>query len=154
MISSTLRQWHAYVGMFIAPSVLFFSLTGVIQIFNLHEAHGSYHPAVLLEKLSGVHRDQAFEKPHDHDAPDHDAPGADAPRAAASAAGGQPPADEDEKQSVSTYVLKWFFTIVSLGLVASTLIGIWMGTTQTRRKGLAWMLLIAGTVVPIGLLIV
>jgi hypothetical protein len=144
MISSTLRQWHAYVGLFIAPSVLFFSLTGVIQIFSLHEAHGSYRPALLLEKLSGVHRDQVFEKPHGHDAPDHDASGA----------AGQPPADEDEKQSVSTYVMKWFFTIVSLGLIASTLIGIWMGTTQTRRKGLSWTLLIAGTVVPIGLLII
>ena len=145
MNSSTLRQWHAYVGLVIAPSVLFFSLTGIIQIFSLHEAHGSYRPAVLLEKLSGVHRDQVFEAPHDHDAPGHDGPGA---------AGGQPPADEDEKQSVSTYVLKWFFTIVSLGLFASTLIGIWMGTTQTRRKGLAWTLLIAGTVVPIALLII
>jgi hypothetical protein len=154
MNSSTLRQWHAYVGLVIAPSVLFFSLTGVIQIFSLHEAHGSYHPAVLLEKLSGVHRDQVFEEPHDHDAPGHDAPDHDAPHAAPGAAAGQPPADEDEKQSVSTYVLKWFFTIVSLGLIASTLIGIWMGTTQTRRKGLAWTLLIAGTVVPIALLII
>jgi hypothetical protein len=149
MISSTLRQWHAYVGLFIAPSVLFFSLTGVIQIFNLHEAHGSYHPAVLLEKLSGVHRDQVFEEPHDHDAPGHDAP-----HAVAGGAADQPAADEDEKQSASTYALKWFFTVVSLGLTASTLIGIWMGTTQTRRKGLAWTLLIVGTVVPIGLLVI
>jgi hypothetical protein len=147
MISSTLRQWHAYVGLFIAPSVLFFSLTGVIQIFNLHEAHGGYHPAVLLKKLSGVHMDQVFEEPHDHDAPDHDAPHAEA-----GGATDQPPADAEDKQNVSTYVLKWFFTLVSLGLTASTLIGIWMGTTQIRRKGLAWALLIAGTVVPIGLL--
>jgi hypothetical protein len=151
----TLRQWHAYVGLVIAPSVLFFSLTGIIQIFNLHEAHGSYRPAVLLEKLSGVHRDQVFEEPHDHDAPSHDGPGHDGPgHDAPGAVGGQPPADEDEKQSVSTYVLKWFFTIVSLALFASTLIGVWMGTTQTRRKGLAWTLLIAGTVVPIALLVI
>jgi hypothetical protein len=148
MIPSTLRQWHAYVGMFIAPSVLFFSLTGIIQIFSLHEAHGGYHPAALIEKMSGVHRDQVFEAPHDHDAPDHDAP-----HAAPDPAGGQPAAEEDEKQSVSTYVLKWFFTLVSLGLIASTLIGIWMGTTQIRRRGLAWTLFIAGTVIPVALLI-
>jgi hypothetical protein len=47
--------------------------------------------------------------------------------------------------------LKWFFAIVSLGLFTSTLVGIWMGATQTRRTGLAWTLLIA--LVPIGLLV-
>ena len=147
MISSTLRQWHAYVGLFIAPSVLFFSLTGAIQIFSLHEAHGSYHPAVLLEKLSAVHKDQVFEEPHDKSAPDHDAP-----HAAVGAAVDQPAEEEDEKQSASTLALKWFFLAVSLGLATSTLIGIWMGTTQIRRKGLVWTLLIVGTLVPIGLL--
>ncbi len=149
MISNTLRQWHAYVGLVIAPSVLFFAVTGTIQIFNLHEAHGGYHPPVLLEKLSAVHKDQVFEEPRDQSAPDHDAT-----HAAAGAAADQPGADEDEKQSVSTYALKWFFTVVALGLIASTLIGIWMGTTQTRRKGLAWTLLIVGAAVPIGLLVI
>jgi hypothetical protein len=146
MNSSTLRRWHAYVGLFIAPSVLFFALTGTIQIFNLHEAHGSYHPAVLLEKLSAVHKDQVFEEPHDQSAPDHDA------THAAAGGGDQPAADEEEKPSGSTYALKWFFTVVSLGLIGSTLIGIWMGTTQIRQKGLAWTLLIVGVLVPIGLL--
>jgi len=154
MTSTTLRQWHAYVGLFIAPSVLFFSLTGVIQIFNLHEAHGTYQPAVLIEKLSAVHKDQVFEEPHAKPAPDHDAPGTAAPQTAAAGGGGRPAEAEDEKQSVSTYALKWFFTLVAVGLIVSTLIGIWMGTTQTRRKGLAWILLIVGTVVPIGLLVI
>jgi hypothetical protein len=149
MISSTLRQWHAYVGLFIAPSVLFFSVTGAVQIFNLHEAHGSYHPAVLLEKLSAVHKDQVFKKPHDHDAPDHEAPDA-----AAGSTGDQPAEDEGEKQSVSTYALKSFFAAVALGLIASTLMGIWMGTTQIRRRGLAWTLLVVGALVPIGLLVI
>jgi hypothetical protein len=149
MISSTLRRWHAYLGLFIAPSVLFFSLTGAIQIFNLHEAHGSYHPAVSLEKLSAVHKDQVFEERHHQCAPDHDAP-----HAAAGAAADQPAAAEDGKQSASTLALKWFFLAVSLGLATSTLIGIWMGMTQIRRKGLAWTLLSVGTLAPIGLLLI
>ena len=148
MISSTLRQWHAYLGLFIAPSVLFFALTGIIQIFNLHEAHGGYHPAALLEKLSKVHKDQVFEAPREQPAPDHDE------AHGAGSAGDQPAEDEDERQSVSTYVLKLFFAIIALGLAASTLIGIWMGTTQTRRRGLAWTLLILGALGPIGLLVI
>jgi hypothetical protein len=145
MISSTLRRWHAYVGLVIAPSVLFFSVTGIIQIFDLHEAHGGYHPAVLLEKLSAVHKDQVFAAPRDKPAPDEDT------AHAGPGSAGQPAEGDDEKQSVSTYVLKWFFTVVALGLIASTLIGIWMGTTQTRRKGLAWTLLIVGTLGPISI---
>jgi hypothetical protein len=148
MISSTLRQWHSYLGLFIAPSVLFFALTGIIQIFNLHEAHGGYHPPVLLEKLSKVHKDQVFEAPRARPAPDQDE------AHAAGSAADQPADDEDDKQSVSTYVLKWFFTIIALGLIASTLIGIWMGTTQIRRKRLAWLLLLMGALMPIGLLVI
>jgi predicted cobalt transporter CbtA len=148
MIPSTLRQWHAYLGLFIAPSVLFFALTGLVQIFNLHEAHGGYRPAVLVEKLSAVHKDQIFEAPRERPAPD---PGA---AHAAHAAADQPADEGDEKQRVSTYVLKWLFAFVSLGLITSTLIGIWMGATQIRRKGLAWTLLIAGTLAPIAILVI
>ncbi len=124
---------------------MFFSLTGAIQIFNLHEAHGSYHPAVLLEKLSAVHKDQVFKAPHDHDAPRAAAGGADQPAE---------DQDDDEKLSGSTLALKWFFLAVSLGLFMSTLIGLWMGATQIRGKALAWTLFVLGTLVPIGLLVV
>ena len=44
----TIRRWHTYLGLFIAPSVLFFSLTGAVQLFSLHEAHGDYTPAPLV----------------------------------------------------------------------------------------------------------
>jgi hypothetical protein len=122
-----LRQWHGYIGLFIAPSVLFFALTGAIQIFNLHEAHGSYTPAPWIVKLSAVHQNQVFEAwdEHHHEAGD------------------------DDKISGSTLALKWYFCAVAVGLVVSSLIGIWMGITQTRRKALAWILLIAGTLLPL-----
>jgi hypothetical protein len=71
---------------------------------------------------------------------------------AAGGAGDQAAEDEDQKQSASTLALKWFLLAVALGLITSTLIGIWMGTTQIRRKGLAWTLLLVGALVPIGLL--
>jgi uncharacterized iron-regulated membrane protein len=41
---TSVRRWHSYIGLFIAPSVLFFSLTGAVQLFSLHEAHGKYQP--------------------------------------------------------------------------------------------------------------
>jgi len=63
---SSIRIWHMYIGILIAPSVLFFALTGALQIFSLHEAHGSYEPPALLEKLSRLHKDQVFaQKEHE-----------------------------------------------------------------------------------------
>jgi hypothetical protein len=149
MISSVrLRQWHAYIGLFIAPSILFFAITGAIQIFSLHEAHGSYHPPVLLEKLGAVHKDQVFERPHE-DKPHGDEP---QPGAHPGAAPDEHPTDDDEKTSVATYALKWFFTIVALGLTVSTCIGVWMGLTQTRRKTTGWCCILAGALIPLCLL--
>ena len=52
MSTLLLRQWHGYLGAFIAPSVIFFALTGALQLFNLHEAHGDYRPAPIVERLS------------------------------------------------------------------------------------------------------
>ena len=45
------RQLHMLLGMFIAPSVLYFALTGAVQLFSLHEAHGTYRPPALIEAL-------------------------------------------------------------------------------------------------------
>jgi hypothetical protein len=42
---------------------------------------------------------------------------------------------------------------VALCLTVSTALGLWMGLTQTRRKGIGWLLVIAGVVVPLGLLV-
>ena len=147
---TNIRKWHSYIGLFIAPSVLFFALTGAVQLFSLHEAHGNYHPAVLVEKLSSVHKDQVFAlgDHHDHAAAKNDAakPDADsAPRAGAE--------DDGDKTELSTWALKIFFLLVAVCLTVSTSLGVWMGLTQIRSKPLAWWLIIAGALIPLGLLL-
>jgi hypothetical protein len=143
----SIRQWHSYLGLFIAPSVLFFTVTGALQLFSLHEAHGSYRPPALIEKLSSVHKDQVFALGHHDDAPE---PAAPADGHAAAPPGGAP--DDDDKTAASTWALKVFFLVVAIGLTLSTCFGLWMGLTQTRRKRLAWSLAIAGTLIPLALL--
>lgn len=138
---ASIRRWHSYIGLFIAPSVLFFALTGAAQIFNLHEAHGSYHPPALLEKLSSVHKDQVFELGHHHDsaAPDdHTEPG---------------PEDHDDEPGPATFILKGYFLLVALGLTVSTGFGLWMGLVQTRSKTVGWLLVGVGSVIPLVLLL-
>jgi hypothetical protein len=142
---ATLRSWHAYIGMFIAPSVLFFALTGAVQLFNLHEAHGNYRPAPLVEKLSGVHKDQVFAAPH------HDEPG---PPGGKPKPGAGKSSDDDDAPRLSTVVLKWFYLVVALGLASSTVLGLSIGLTHSRRQRWSWMLLLAGTLIPIVLLLI
>jgi hypothetical protein len=133
-----LRTLHAYVGAFIAPSVLFFATTGALQLFTLHEAHGNYEPAPFVQKLGMLHKDQAFVlKPHS-DSPAinrHDA----APRAAANEKG----------PSLSAMALKWFFLVIAGGLATSTGLGLWMGLAQSPRKRLILALFLAGAAIPL-----
>jgi hypothetical protein len=145
-----IRRWHSYIGLFIAPSVLFFALTGAAQLFSLHEAHGNYQPAAFIEKLSSVHKDQVFEFG------DHHGQDAAEAEAAKSAVDGAPPADTKEhgdKSELPTLLLKLFFLLVAFSLAVSTVLGLWMGLTQMRRKPLAWLLVAAGMLIPVGLLV-
>lgn len=141
-----IRTWHTYLGILIAPSVLFFSLTGSYQLFGLHEPHGTYIPSPLLEKLSMLHKDQVFgEKEHQEDkrpdggtaSAEHERPG--------------PPGDHEDKSSPGTLLLKWYFLIVALSLTATTILGLYMGLTHLRRKRTGWWLLGVGIAIPVAL---
>jgi len=62
--------------------------------------------------------------------------------------------NDEDRTALSTLLLKWFFLVVALCLVVSTAFGIWMGLTQIRARRLAWLLLVAGAAIPVGLLLV
>jgi hypothetical protein len=145
-----IRRWHSYIGLFMGPGVLFFALTGAAQIFNLHEAHGKYQPPAILEKLSSVHKDQVFALGHH---PEPSEPEAEPQKPARDAASQAGPVDEDDKLELSTLLLKMFFLTLALCLVLSTTLGLWIGLTQTRQKRVAWVLVFAGTLIPVGLLL-
>jgi hypothetical protein len=140
-----IRQWHSYIGLFIAPSVFFFALTGAAQLFSLHESHGNYEPPAIVEKLSSVHKDQVFEFG------DHHGPAAGKPDADVKAHAGSD--EHGDKSERPAFLLKLFFLLVAIGLSVSTALGLWMGLTQMRRKPVAWLLLTAGTLIPVALLV-
>ena len=150
-----LRQWHTYIGAFIAPSVLFFALTGAIQLFSLHEAHDGYKPPLLIEKLAAVHKDQVFKVKERHERPPHAGPKAgedgDDDHRAVAPAGSQKPKAPDAAQ-IRTWALKWVFVAVALGLIASTLLGLWMAFTTGKRKGAIAVVLLLGAALPVLLL--
>ena len=156
------RQLHVYFGMLIAPSLLFFAVTGVLQIYNLHESRPGYAPPPLIEKLGRVHKDQVFapdhkgpppgaKRPDQAKPPGPAAPGAAHADAGPTAAAAPRPASQRRGPSPATTALKAFFTLVSAGLIASTLTGVWMALKYNRAKPACWILLILGVAIPAAL---
>jgi len=120
----TVRQVHTYIGAFIAPSVLFFAFTGSLQLFSLHEAHGAYTPPAIIQALGRVHKDQVLKE-----SPEPASEGADAH-------------DDHDHHAAA-----------AIGLITSTLLGLWLAFTFGRRKAVVLALFVAGAALPVLLLL-
>jgi hypothetical protein len=138
-----LRKLHIYISVFIAPTLLFFAFSGAFQTFRIPDRKDA---PVLLQKLARAHRDDIFalkpapppRKPEAKaEADEHAAPAAPAPK---------------PKTKASTTAVKWYFAIVSIGMIITTLLGLWMALAYNREKRLLWGLLIVGAAIPIILL--
>ena len=143
-----LRLWHGYFGVFIAPSVLFFALTGSLQLFSLHESHGGYQPPAIIQRLSRLHKDQVITLRHQREAPAPTAPTSRQRRPAAAAA-----TAKEQGPRPATLLLKVFFLLVAIQLVTSIVLGLWIAFTRNRDRRLTWLLLLAGALVPLALIV-
>jgi hypothetical protein len=156
-----LRTLHGYVGMLIAPTVLFMALTGALQVYNLHEDHGSYEAPHILETLASIHKDQRLGGHHedggDHGGPPPGAKAGPAPGAALApvvkdgGAGAPAHKHAGPKRPWAIAILKVFFVLVAVGLFSSTCVGIWMALQNRLRKRTHIILLAVGTLIPLAL---
>jgi uncharacterized iron-regulated membrane protein len=149
----SIRIMHRYLGLFFAPTILFFAITGGLQMFGLHEtARGSsYVPPNILVHLSQLHKKGTLYLPPRKAAPPNlaksdgaklDAPKLETPKPAQAAA---PP---------NSLPLKIFFFATALALAVSTCTGLIMGWKYARWKSVVLLTLAAGVVVPAILLFV
>jgi len=138
------RQIHLYIGVFIAPALLFFAFTGAIQTAGLHETApgSSYKPPAWIVTLSQLHKKQTttvpIRKPR---------PAADAPKPDKTAAPKVP--DVPSTPPKNHTAMKAFFLLVTLGLFTSTLTGIYMAYKFNRSKLVVTCLLLAGIILPL-----
>ncbi|RXH56205.1 PepSY domain-containing protein [Granulicella sibirica] len=74
------RLFHLYSGVFLAPSLIFFAITGGLQTFSFHETTkgSSYKPPQILVELGQLHKKQTLVVPV-RKAPPQDAKPAPAP---------------------------------------------------------------------------
>jgi len=142
----TIRQLHFWAAVFVAPSLLLFALTGMLQLFGLHEAEGGYKPLPVIERLGQVHVHQKFAL-----RPVRARPPAE--RTAPAAAAPAKPEAEEEGAPLGETLVKWTFLVMSMGMALSAVLGIWMGLSNTRQRRTTGWLLAAGTLLPILVLI-
>ncbi len=160
-----IRVTHNYVGVFLAPTILFFAITGALQMFGLHEtARGSsYQPPSWLVHLSQLHKKGTL-----YLAPKKAGPAATVGPAGVAGAKVEVPKPEVAKTEKAApaapagragpphnpWPIKIFFVLTAWGLVTSTLTGLVMAWKYARRKGVVAGTLVAGIVVPLALLLV
>ena len=146
----TIRTVHTWIGMLIAPTVLFMAFTGILQIYNFHEDHPGYTPPPLLEKFGRLHKDQVF-------APDHHGPppGFHFPPPSAHAAmpgpGEGPPPGARHGPKPAVTLLKALLAVIGGALMVSTLLGLWMALRDRQKRLVHGVLLLIGLVVPTAL---
>jgi len=139
------RLIHNYVGLFLAPMILLFALSGALQTFRLQETHdpATYTPPGWIVWLAAVHKDQALS---------HGEPKRKPPRLPAGQHEKPRPAPPPSTRMLSPLPLKIFVTGLSIGLILSTLLGITIALNNRATRRASLILLAAGTIVPLLLL--
>ncbi len=109
------------MGIFFAPLIIVFALSGALQTFRLQESPkgSSYAPPAWIVKLADIHKDQ---------------------RAA------------HEPGRRRSLPMQWFVVVMSVGLISTSLLGIYMAFKYRYDKRMVTALIILGTVIPLALL--
>ncbi len=158
-IMRRVQQLHLWLGTLFAPMIIFFALTGALQTFGLHEGSGS---SALIATLAQIHKNQRLgggrpPGPPPGFAPPSSAGAGDSGRGT-NPQQGEPPAQRPEgaraPQGPSPLPLKIFVALMSVGLIVTTSLGIWMAFKYSKNKAIVWALLAAGIFLPIALLFV
>jgi len=154
------RLVHHYSGVFFAPAILFFAITGGLQMFGLHETSrgSSYLPPALLVHLSQLHKKGTIYAPArrpSSPAPKADATREETPKPALSPKPAVVPAPGLPVSAAAHNPLpmKVFFALTALGLIVSTCTGLFMTWKYTRRTVLLAGVFLAGILVPVLLLL-
>lgn len=154
----TLRQYHHYIGVFLAPAILLFSVSGIVQTFRLNEEKGwGGTPPSWMVWIAAFHKDQtpprakpatpvapaaaahdADAEHHDHadDGDHHEHPGDAAPTPGAA-------------KAPSPLPLKIFVLLMGLGLIVSTLLGVTIALNNRAMRRISIVMLVIGTVLPL-----
>jgi len=97
-----MRNIHLYLGVFFAPLLIFFLISGSWQTFGLNSASkdGSYEPPAIIKTLSQVHKNQRWV--------------------------------DSKMVPQPSMPFRYLIVLMALGLLATTILGIIMAFNYTR----------------------
>jgi hypothetical protein len=133
------------MGLFFSPAILFFTFSGGLQVFNLHKPDKStgYVPPAWILEMAQIHKSQTLRLPKEKSKPKQDESASRDPATRMKAA--QP--------RESTLPFKSFVLVMSVGLMATTLLGIYMAFRLGGDGRLIWGMLAGGMLIPIAMLL-
>ena len=137
-----LRQFHLYIGVFFAPAILFFAISGGLQAFRLQQASGwdGAPPPQWMAWMGSVHIDQR--KPVAEPAEAKKPPSPVDPVKAA----------ERNAKAAKALPMKIFTAALAAALAFSVLLGAAIALSMKSTRRVATIMLVAGAVLPIMLL--
>jgi hypothetical protein len=134
----SLRQLHHYVGVFFAPMIILFALSGAFQTFRWQQESGyGGTPPRWIVWMASVHIDQSRPKPEKVEA--------EKPKPAEA----QPAQPKKKKtKPMSVLALKIFVAFAAIGLILSSLLGIIIALNNSATRRISLLMLVAGAAVP------
>lgn len=140
-VQRRLRQYHNWLGLFFAPAIIFFALSGVLQILDLHEDAPGYEAPAWVKPLASIHKHGEVSR--------QAKPKAKPP---ATGAMDQKPAPDWVGKAEGFKLTQFFVALLGLVLAASSILGIWIAFANKNARKRSSLLLLAGILVPILLL--
>ena len=144
-----LRRYHYYLGLFFAPVIIMFALSGALQTFRLQEEKGwGSEPPAWIVWMGSIHRDSKLPKAKPSEAEHTEA----AKPAVAPAPTAQPEAAKPKPPQVNKLPMQIFMVVMSVALLLSSFLGIAIALNSKATRQAALLMLALGTLVPLAVL--
>jgi hypothetical protein len=114
----SIRRLHLYLGCFFSPLLLFYIGTGWYQTLNTNRNKGLGEQGNWISSLTSVHVDQVY------------------------------PTTNPEVISYSPFLFRGLVILMSISLIVTIGLGIFLAFRTTRRHWPVWLSLLLGIVVP------
>ena len=143
-----LRRCHYYLGVFFAPMIILFALSGALQTFRLQEEKGwGSEPPAWIVWMGSIHRDSKLPK-----AKAPEIASAAAGRPAAEVAKAEAPKPKPTSPQVNKLPMQIFMVVMSVALLISSFLGIAIALNSKVTRQASLVMLALGALVPLAVL--
>ena len=158
----TIRIVHRYLGLFFAPAIIFFSFSGALQTFGLHETSrgSSYVPPGWIVRMAQLHKKQTYviaapkNKPQvmavaDSQDDSTQKKSDDGKKKSDDRAKKSDDGTKKSQDGTAKLALKCFVFLMSMALMLSTILGVIMALRYGGDTRIVWVVVLCGVLFPI-----